>query len=123
MSNSSWTIAYYRHIYIIIINLILVILYGFGLYVLHQHSRTGLLIFGWLVTIVDVIATIAVLFIFFVTIFLITPISFYSFEILTGLFLFTIIFIVGMITMVISIKHAFDLSKLIKNNKRLTIEI
>jgi len=44
ISNSSWTIPYYRRIYMLTANIILIGLYGFGLIVLDQHSRTGLLV-------------------------------------------------------------------------------
>ena len=117
INNATWSIVYYRRVYIMIINIILIGLYGLGLFVLHQHSRTGLLVvwfidaciynwtsfdfqFAWLVAILDIIATVAVLSILFVIIFLISPISVYSVEIFTGVFLFIILSIVGLVFMV-----------------------
>ncbi|CAF1641317.1 unnamed protein product, partial [Adineta ricciae] len=98
-----WSIVYYRRIYIMIINIILIGLYGLGLFVLHQHSRTGLLVFAWLVAVLDIIATLAVLSILFAIIFLISPISVYSVEIFTGVFLFIILSIVGFVFMFVLI--------------------
>ncbi|UJR07647.1 hypothetical protein I4U23_011935 [Adineta vaga] len=121
--DSTCSIMYYRRIYIMIINIILIGLYGLGLCVLHRHSRIGLLTFAWLVAILDILATLTVLSLLFIIIFLMTPISVYSVEIFTGLFLFIILSIIGFIYMTISIQHALHLSKLFKNNRQLITEI
>lgn len=44
ISESPWTMAHYRRIYIVVSSLILLCLYGFGLCVLDQRSRTGLIV-------------------------------------------------------------------------------
>lgn len=56
--------------------------------------------FAWLVAVLDVIATSAVLCITFVIVFLIPPIAAYSWEILTGMMLFTVLALVGFVFMV-----------------------